>query len=182
MWVTAVIVRALMLIAVLTLVGCASAPAGPKFVAPGPLAEGLSRIYVFRPHFPDQAFHADEPVLGLNGAQIAAFPVGTYLELDVKPGRHAFQLLPKPSGRSHWNADFDVDVKPGETRYVAFWVDTTVDRGIGRTIAVGLLLGPAGMFDQSNFTSPKGLRLDSMSAADAEPMLRQCHPAVGPRT
>lgn len=170
--------RVLLLLGALMLAGCTSVPSGPKFVAAAPLAEGLSRIYVFRPHFDDQAYHLEEPVLALNGVPLAAFPVGTYLELDLKPGRHDFELVPPSKRRTHWASTFSVDLQPGETRYVSFWVSTTVDRSFGRSMYLGLVFGMSAMFDNSNFISPTGLRLDLMSAEDAEPMLRQCHPAV----
>ena len=146
---------------------------GPLFRTHEPPADGLTRVYLFRPGF-SRVSSGDTPAVIVNGIEIANLLYESYLPLAFKPGTHRLSLKPTLTDSAVWKVDYDFSVDPGRTYYLAVW--NTVDASGGTRVFVPILPIPGAnllLVQEGRIGGNTGVSVEFVSEKEALPALRE---------
>ena len=120
-WLPALLL-ALILPGCATVVGTPYVPVQPDFRGISAPEKGFAKIYLLRPAF-NAMSHADSPIFKVDGGGAITLPYGSYTDLQLAPGRHHLTVRPSARDSDVWNGDFDFEVAPDITYFLAAWND-----------------------------------------------------------
>lgn len=158
------------------LVGCVTTPPpiAPDFVGLEAPAPGTARVYVFRPPFTSIS-RSDSPAVQLDGIDLFALEHGSYMPLQVSPGRHRLSLRPSKNEAALWLADYAFAVESDQTYFMAIWNQTESRSGTELIPVMGRV--PFVVPLPQTTIRNKALRIEFVREEDALPMLQLSHHA-----
>jgi len=160
------------IIVLLGLAGCVSypAPVEADFRGLEDPKPGLAKVYLFRPAF-SEVSRGDSPKVQIDENVHFRLSYGSYVPLDMTPGKHEIAFSHNFSESYVWDASFAFSVEKDTTYFLAVWNEVNY----GKRISFNFVSGPYPFILplQSVEGRDVALRFELVPKEDALPILEQ---------